>query len=85
MNALVPIGNARAKAISALSAGCRLAESGCWEWQRSTMNSGYGRVYRGFERDMSGFRPDRVNGDAGGTQKVNDVRFRFRDRPLPLP
>jgi hypothetical protein len=34
---------------------------------------------------MGGFRLDRLNGDAGGSQKVSDVRFRFRDRPLPLP
>jgi hypothetical protein len=39
----------------------------------------------GFERDQGGFRLDRLNGDAGGSQKVSDVRFRFRDGSSPLP
>ena len=43
----------RARANAALQAGHRKQSSGCWEWQRATMNSGYGRIYQGFDRDMS--------------------------------
>jgi hypothetical protein len=39
---------------------------------------------KGFERDMGGFRLDWLNDDAGGSQKVSDVRFGFRYGPLPL-
>jgi hypothetical protein len=45
------------------------------------MSSSLAVASKGFERDMGGFRLDRLNSDAGGSQKVSDVRFRFRDKP----
>lgn len=44
------------RAKKALNAGHKKVASGCWEWQRSRMNSGYGRVYQGFMRDMGAHR-----------------------------
>lgn len=47
---------AMAKAERALIKGHAVSSSGCWVWQRSVMNSGYGRIYTGFDRDMGAHR-----------------------------
>jgi hypothetical protein len=54
-----------AKATRALQRGHVVQANGCWEWQRSKMNSGYGRIYTGFGRDMSAHRAAYIawNGD----------------------
>jgi hypothetical protein len=44
------------KARQALERGHVKRPTGCCEWQRSRMNSGYGRIYTGFSRDMSAHR-----------------------------
>jgi hypothetical protein len=49
------------------------------------MSSSLPVASEGLKRDMGGFRLDRLNGGPGGSQKASDVRFRFRDGPLPLP
>lgn len=54
MNAIVPLDLSRAE--RALLRGHTKMPNGCWEWQRSTMNSGYGRIYTGFHRDVSAHR-----------------------------
>src|ERR1700722_4930756 len=49
------------------------------------MSSTLAVASEGLQRDMGSFRLDRLNDDAGGFQKVSDMRFGFRYGPLPLP
>ena len=46
----------RARAVACLNSGHIKQPNGCWEWQRSKMNSGYGQVYAGFSKGTSAHR-----------------------------